>query len=120
MNKIIDRITARAPAKATAKANMYLKYQYGFFKTIQEISLRYPEYQLGFYWISRIRCGFKLDTRVAIERRMVSNQCPMTCPCCGEGSQSFTHWILRCKVFKEARAQHLPFQIGRASCRERV
>ena len=24
-------------------------------------------------------------------------------------SQSFTHCILRCKVFKEARAQHLPF-----------
>ena len=105
MDRSMNKITARAPAKA----NMYLKYQYGFFKTIQEISLRYPEYQLGFYWISRIRCGFKLDTRVAIERRMVSNQCPTTCPCCGEGSQSFTHWILRCKVFKEARAQHLPF-----------
>ena len=78
-------------------------------KRSKEISLRYPEYQLGFFWIARIRCGFKLDSRAAIERRMVSNQCPTTCPCCGEGLQSFTHWILRCKVFKEARDQHMPF-----------
>ena len=94
---------------ATAKASTYLRYRYGFFKIIQLISLAYPEYQLGFYWISRIRCGFKLDSTVAIERRVVSKQCPTTCPCCGEGSQTFTHWILRCKEFQEARDRYMPF-----------
>ena len=94
---------------SSCKARLFLRYRYGFFKTIHKISLEYPEYQLGFYWISRIRCGFKLDSRVAIERRMVRSECPTTCPCCGEGPQSFTHWILRCKEFQEARDRYLPF-----------
>jgi len=69
-----------------------LKYGYGFFKTI-----------------SLIRCEFKLDSRIVIERRMVSNQRSTTCLCCCEGSQSFTQLILHCKVLKEAKAQHLLF-----------
>ena len=119
LNRSNTRISAKTSSRTstsfnnssidTAKACPFLRYQYGFFKTIHKISLEYPEYQLGFYWISRIRCGFKLDTRIAIEQRIVMNHCPTTCPCCGEGLQSFTHWILRCKEFQEARNRYLPF-----------
>jgi len=88
-------------SKTTAKTCSFLRYRYGFFKTIHKISLEYQEYQLWFYWISRIRCGFKLDSRIAIEQKIVMNHCPTTCPYCGESPQSFTHWILHCKKFQD-------------------
>eukprot|EP00833_Pecoramyces_ruminatium_P013627 jgi/Orpsp1_1/1187659/evm.model.d7180000059282.1 len=41
------------------------------------------DYQRGFFWISRIRCGFKFDPLISIKRNEVSENCPNCCPCCG-------------------------------------
>ena len=59
-------------------------------------SLKYPQFSLGFSWIIRLRCGYKYNITIAIRRGRVSEDCPKSCPCCGEGNQSFEHWIFKC------------------------
>jgi len=55
------------------------------------LSLKYPQFNLGFSWIIRLRSGYKYNTTIAIRMGRVSEE---TCPCCGEDNQSFKHWIL--------------------------
>ena len=62
-------------------------------KAIIMLSLKYLQFNLGFSWIIRLGCGYKYNTTVAIRMGRVSEDCPKTCLCCGEGNQSFEHWI---------------------------
>ena len=39
----------------------------------------------------------------------VSENCPKSCPCCGEGNQSFGHWIFKCDALASFRWNSLNF-----------
>ena len=82
---------------------------FGFTSEIRNLTFQYPKYQLGFFWISRIRCGFKFDINISIKRKMVSEDCSKCCPCCGISVPSFSHWIFACKELENYRNKSLPF-----------
>jgi len=79
------------------------------FQKIKNLTFQYPNYQMGFFWISRIRCGFKFDISISIKRKIVSEDCPKCCPCCGVSVPSFSHWIFACKELENYRNKSLPF-----------
>ena len=39
----------------------------------------------------------------------VLEDCPKTCPCCGEDNQSFEHWIFKCNALASFRRNSLNF-----------
>ena len=96
------------PSKAK-KAIIYKKNDFGFISEIKDLTFQYPKYQLGFFWISRIRYGFKFDISISIKRKIVSEDCPKCCPCCGVSVPSFSHWIFACKELENYRNKSLPF-----------
>jgi hypothetical protein len=96
------------PSKAK-KAIIYKENDFGFISEIRNLTFQYPKYQLGFFWISRIRCGFKFDISISIKRKIVSEDCPKCCPCCGVSVPSFSHWIFACKELENYRNKSLPF-----------
>lgn len=96
------------PSKAK-KAIIYKENDFGFISEIKDLTFQYPKYQLGFFWISRIRCGFKFDISISIKRKIVSEDCPKCCPCCGVSVPSFSHWIFACKELENYRNKSLPF-----------
>ena len=63
---------------------------------------------MGFFWISRIRCGFKFDISISIKRKIFSEDCPKCCPCCGV-SVLFSHWIFAFKKLENYRNKSLSF-----------
>ena len=65
------------------KAIIYKENDFGFISEIRNLTFQYPKYQLGFFWIFRIRCGFKFDISISIKRKIVSEDCLKCCPCCG-------------------------------------
>jgi len=91
------------------KAIIYKENDFGFISEIRNLTFQYPKYQLGFIWISRIRCGFKFDIIISIKRKIVSEDCPKCCPCCGVSVPSFSHWIFACKELENYRNKSLPF-----------
>jgi len=64
---------------------------------------------LGFFWISRIRCGFKFDISISNKRKIVSEDFPKCCPFCGVSVNSFSHWIFPCRELESYRNKYLPF-----------
>ncbi len=72
-------------------------------------SIQYPQFNLGFSWIIRLRCGFYYNTIIAIRSGRVSSDCPRTCPCCGHGDQSFDHWVFYCPALSSFRCNSLNF-----------
>ena len=74
-----------------------------YYDIIRNLTFQYPKYQLGFFWISRIRCGFKFDISISIKRKIVSEDCPKCCPCCGVSVPCFSHWIFSCKELENFR-----------------
>ena len=44
-------------------------------KAIIMLSLKYPQFNLGFSWIVRLRCGYKYNTTIAIRMGRVSEDC---------------------------------------------
>eukprot|EP00833_Pecoramyces_ruminatium_P002957 jgi/Orpsp1_1/1176989/evm.model.c7180000059745.1 len=91
------------------KAIIYKSNDFGFTKEIHMLTLQYPDYQRGFFWISRIRCGFKFDHLISIKRNEVSENCSNCCPCYGGSVPSFSHWINSCPVFTNFRNKYLFF-----------
>ena len=91
------------------KAIIYKENDFGFISEIKDLSFQYPKYQLGFFWISRIRCGFKFGINISIKRKIVSEDCPKCCPCCGVSVPSFFHWIFDCKELENYRNKSFPF-----------
>ena len=79
------------------------------FQKSKNLTFQYPKYQLGFFWISRNRCGFKFDISISIKRKIVSEDCPKCCPCCGVSVPSFSHWIFVCKELENYRNKSLLF-----------
>jgi len=47
------------PSKAK-EAIIYKENDFGFISEIKNLSFQYPKHQLGFFWISQIRCDFNL------------------------------------------------------------
>jgi len=78
-------------------------------KAIIMLSLKYLQFNLGFSWIIRLGCGYKYNTTVAIRMGRVSEDCPKTCPCCGEGNQSFEHWIFKCNALVSFKMEFFRF-----------
>ena len=91
------------------KVIIYKENDFGFISEIKNLTFQYPKYQLGFFWISRIRCGFKYDMSISIKRKIVSEDGPKCCPCCGVSVASFSHWIFACKELENYRNKSLPF-----------
>jgi len=91
------------------RAEKYKKFKFGFRKEIRFLTSKYSSFSLGFFWIGRIKCGFKFDVNTLIKRNIVSSDCPSYCPCCGNGIPSFTHWVLSCSKFNEIRSQFIRF-----------
>jgi len=79
------------------------------FQKSKNLTFQYPKYQLGFFWISRNRCGFKFDISISIKRKIFSEDCHKCCPCCGVSVPSFSHWIFACKELENYRNNSLPF-----------
>ncbi|OUM57797.1 hypothetical protein PIROE2DRAFT_67796, partial [Piromyces sp. E2] len=69
-------------------------------------SIKYPHLNLGFSWIIRLRYGFSYNTIITIRSGRVTNDCPRTrmCPCCGQGEQSFDHWVFSCSALSSYRS----------------
>ena len=65
------------------KAIIYKENDFGFISGIKNLTFQYPKFQLEFFWISRIKCGFEIDISISIERKMVSEDCSKYCHCCG-------------------------------------
>ena len=62
------------PSKAK-KAIIYKENDFGFILEIKTLIFHYPKYQLGFFWISRIRCDFKCELhklKISFLRHMVN------------------------------------------------
>jgi len=79
-------------------------------KAIIMLSLKYPQFNLGFSWIIRLRYSYKYNTTTfAIRMGRVSEDCLKTCPCCGEGNQSFEYWIFKCDTPTSFRWNSLNF-----------
>jgi len=96
------------PSKAK-KAIIYKEYDFGFISEIKYITFQYPTYQLGFFWISRIRCGFKFDINISIKRKIFSEDCPKCYPYCDNCIPNFYHWIFACKELENYRNKSLSF-----------
>ena len=64
---------------------------------------------MGFFWISRIRCSFKFDISTSIKRKIVSEDGPKCCLCCGVSVPSFFPWIFACKELENYRNKSFPF-----------
>jgi hypothetical protein len=79
--------------KKLNKTIIYKENDFGFISEIKNLTFQYLKYQLGFFWISRIRCGFKFDISISIKKKIVSEDCPKCCPYCGVSVPSFSHWI---------------------------
>ena len=67
------------------------------------LSLKYPQFNLGFSWIVLLLCGYKYNTTIAIRMGRVLEDYPKICPSCGEGNQSFEHWIFKCDALASFR-----------------
>ena len=71
---------------------------------------------LLFYFIYKLFCKEietkffnKLQLISSIKRKIVSEDCPKCCPCCGVNVSSFSHWIFACKELENYRNKSLPF-----------
>ena len=89
------------------KAIIYKNNDFGFISEIKDLTFQYTKYQLGFFWISRIRFGFKFDISISIKWKIVSEDCPKCCPCCGVSIANFSHWIFACKELENYRNKSL-------------
>ncbi|KAG4090724.1 hypothetical protein H8356DRAFT_1341342 [Neocallimastix lanati (nom. inval.)] len=98
LNVLLGKVFKPSKAK---KAIIYMENNLGFISEIKDLTFQYPKYQLGFFWISLIRCGFKFD--------IISGNCPKFCPCCGVSVPSFSHWIFAYKELENYRNKSLPF-----------
>ena len=49
------------------RAEKYKKFKFGFRKEIRFLTSKYSTFSLGFFWIGRIKCGFKFDVNTLIK-----------------------------------------------------
>ena len=97
-------------ARTTYKEEIAKIYKENHFESTRcyiNKSIQYPHLTLGFLWLLRIRCGYKLNAAVAIAAGFVSDETPRYCPCCKGGTQSFMHWIMVCPTFNSIRVNRL-------------
>ena len=91
----------------SSKAKIYKENHFESTRCYINKSIHYPHLTLGFLWLLRIRCGYKLNAAVAIAAGFVSDETPRYCPCCKGGTQSFMHWIMVCPTFNSIRVNRL-------------
>ena len=105
---IIERYWKSVSKFQGIKGQNYNSNQFSNNKVIIILSLKYPQFNLGFSWIMRLRCGYKYNTTIVIKIGRVSEDC-LTCPCCGEGNQSFEYRIFKCDALASFRWNYLNF-----------
>ena len=98
-----------SPTNKGIKALRYTNSKFSDTKCLFRLSYDKPQLNLGINWILRIRAGYENTTRIAIASNRVTDTCPRHCPCCGNGNQSFQHWILECSKFSQLRSKYLYF-----------
>ena len=91
------------------KGQNYNNNKFSYNRQIVLFSIQYPQFNLGFSWIIRLRCGFSYNTVIAIRSGRVTNDCPRFCPCCGQDEQSFDHWVFSCPTLSSHRCDSLNF-----------
>jgi len=64
------------------KAKTYKNNNFEKTREYLKLNYKYPEFNIGFRWVLRARCGYKFDTRVAKAAKMIEEDCPERCPCC--------------------------------------
>jgi len=108
-NYILERYRKSVSKFQGIKGQNYDSNKFSINKAIIMFILKYPQFNLGFSWIIRLRCGYKYNTTIAIRMGRVSEDCPKTCPCCGEDNQSFEYWIFKCNALASFRWNSLNF-----------
>ncbi|KAG4083250.1 hypothetical protein H8356DRAFT_1382087 [Neocallimastix lanati (nom. inval.)] len=68
-------------------------------KAIIMLSLKYPQINLGFSWIIRLRCGYKYNTTIAIKMGRVSE----------DSTNLLNIWIFKCDALASFRWNSLNF-----------
>jgi len=81
-----------------------------FEKTREYLKLNYknPEFSIGFRWVLRAKCGYKLDALVAKAAKIIEEDCPERCPCCYRKNSNprLEHWFSKCYLFCEFRMKY--------------
>ena len=69
----------------------------------------FPQYTLGFHWLLKARCGYRLDSKVLKVANLVESSYPDKCPCCKSNNsiQNIEHWLMQCSSFRDFRSKHL-------------
>jgi len=63
-------------AKKKKKKIIFKVNDFEFISEIKNLTFQYPKFQLGFFWISRIRGGFKFDISISIKRKSSLRRLP--------------------------------------------
>jgi len=71
-----SEIKIKKKKKKKKKTIIYKENDFGFISEIRNLTFQYPKYPLGFFWISRIRCGFKFDISISITRKKSLRRLP--------------------------------------------
>ena len=108
-DEILERYWKSVSKFQGIKGQNYDSNKFSNSKAIIMLSLKYSQFNFGFSWIIRLRCGYKYNTTIAIRMSRVSEDCPKTCPCCGGNNQSFEHWIFKCDALASFRWNSLNF-----------
>ena len=88
---ILERYWKSVSKFQDIKGQNYDSNKFSNNKAITILSLKYPQFNLGFSWIIHLRCGYKYNITIAIRMGRVSEDNPKSCRCCGKGNQSFEH-----------------------------
>ena len=83
-DNILERYWKSVSKFQGIKGQNYDSNKFSDNKAIIMLSLKYPQFNLGFSWIIRLLCGYKYNTTIAIIMGRVSEDYPKTCLCCGE------------------------------------
>jgi len=51
------------------KVIIYKENDFGLISEIKDLPFQYPKYQLWFFYIPRIRCGFKFDISISLKEK---------------------------------------------------
>jgi len=68
--------------RKSINTNAYKKNEFKKTWNYIKLNFKYPEYNIGFQWILRARCGYKFNARVDKAANIIEDKCPECCPCC--------------------------------------
>ena len=95
--------------KDSIKAKNYIENRFEDTREYYKLGLDFPQYTLGFHWLLKARCGYRLDSKVLKAANLVESSYPDKCPCCKSNNsiQNIEHWLMQCSSFRDFRSKHL-------------